>query len=364
MKKILAVAPMMDWTDRHCRAFHRMLSKNALLYTEMVHAGAILFGDQARHLDFDMIEKPLVLQLGGSEPLDLAQAAQIGQRWGYSQIDINCGCPSERVQRGSFGACLMAEPKLVSSCVQAILEAVDLPVSVKHRLGLDAMNPAQSQNDYQYVLDFMLGICDAGATQLSVHARNAVLKGLSPKENRTIPPLRYEIAKQLRVDVQKHYPHVQVLLNGGLSSNSEIFAHWNDFDGFMIGRAAYHTPAILLAWDRMMETNGQDYGYFLNEQTWRRVQEQFVEYTQNWLLACQESGRPERFQLAGITRHILGFAHGLGGSRLWRQQLSDHRLLHRVKTVEQVTQFFEMASAHLRIFSDQSDSYLPYQQID
>ena len=228
MKKILAVAPMMDWTDRHCRAFHRMLSKNALLYTEMVHTGAILFGDQARHLDFDLIEKPLVLQLGGSEPFDLAQAAKIGQRWGYSQIDINCGCPSERVQRGSFGACLMAEPKLVSSCVQAILEAVDLPVSVKHRLGLDAMNPAQSQNDYQYVLDFMLGICDAGATQLSVHARNAVLKGLSPKENRTIPPLRYEIAKQLRVDVKKYYPHVHVLLNGGLSSNSEIFAHWND----------------------------------------------------------------------------------------------------------------------------------------
>ncbi len=349
--KILAVAPMMDWTDRHCRSFHRILSKKAILYTEMINTGAIIYGDRPKHLDFDKDEHPVVLQLGGSEPFDLAQAAKIAQEWGYDQIDLNCGCPSERVQRGSFGACLMAEPNLVADCVKAMKDAVDIPISVKHRLGLNEMDPTQEQ-DYQFVLDFMLKVCDAGASQLTIHARNAILKGLSPKENRTVPPLRYEVAKQLRMDVKNQFSQVNVLLNGGLETNQDIANHWDDFDGFMIGRAAYHTPAHLLAWDQMIESSGQNYGYFLNAQTWKIVEEKLIDYAIRWYRFCQQSQGKYVFNIAAITRHVLGFAHGIGGSRYWRQILSNHHLLHDVQNESQIREFFISASQTLRIFSD------------
>jgi len=234
----------MEWTDRHCRSFHRLLTKEAVLYTEMVTSGALLHGDQARHLDYGTIEHPVVLQLGGSEPSDLARCAELAQQWNYDEIDLNCGCPSERVQKGAFGACLMAEPALVAECVRAMRSVYDRPISVKHRLGLDQMDASQSKEDYQFVLDFMLAVADAGASQVTIHARNAVLKGLSPKENRTKPALHYEVAKQLRIDTQKSYPHLKVLLNGGLDSNEQIANYWQDFDGFMVGRAAYHFPAM------------------------------------------------------------------------------------------------------------------------
>ncbi len=350
--KILAVAPMMDWTDRHCRSFHRLLTKKGHLYTEMINAGAIIYGDVGRHLDFDQEQHHLVLQLGGSEPQDLAKAAKIAQDWGYDQIDLNCGCPSERVQRGSFGACLMAEPQLVADCVKAMKDAVSIPVSVKHRLGLDDMNPHLEQ-DYQFVLDFMAQVSEAGASQLTIHARNAVLKGLSPKENRMIPPLRYDIAKRLRSDLQQHFPLTKVLLNGGLDTNQSIANHWDDFDGFMIGRAAYHTPAILLGWDEMILSQGRNFGYFLNDQTWLEIQRGIIHNIQAWLVQCQLAQRP--FYLAAITRHILGLAHGLGGARLWRQQLSDHRLLSEVKTADDIEMFFTQACRELRIFSDEND---------
>jgi len=350
-KKILAVAPMMDWTDRHCRSFHRILSKKAILYTEMINTGAIIYGDRPKHLDFDRDEHPVVLQLGGSEPTDLAQAAKIAQEWGYDQIDLNCGCPSERVQRGSFGACLMAEPDLVADCVKAMKDAVDIPISVKHRLGLNEMDPTQEQ-DYQFVLDFMLKVCGAGASQLTIHARNAILKGLSPKENRTIPPLRYEVAKQLRIDVKNQFAHVNVLLNGGLETNEDIANHWDDFDGFMIGRAAYHTPAHLLAWDQMIESSGKNYGYFLNAQTWKVVEEHLIDYSIRWFRYCQQSQGKSIFNIAAITRHVLGFAHGIGGSRYWRQILSNHHLLNDVQNESQIRDFFISASQTLRIFSD------------
>ncbi len=340
---------MMEWSDRHCRSFHRILSKEAILYTEMVNSGAIIFGDKARHLDFDKNEHPVVLQLGGTEPEDIAKAASIGQQWGYDQIDLNCGCPSERVQRGSFGACLMREPELVATCVKAMKEATDIPISVKHRLGLDEMNPAENIQDYQFVLNFILKVAEMGASQVTIHARNAILKGLSPKENRTVPPLRYEVAKQLRLDVKKDFPDFKVILNGGLENNADIARHWDDFDGFMIGRAAYHHPAILIGWDRLIQSGGKDYGYFLNENVWLEIQEKIITYTQSWYRECQQKNQP--FHIGSITRHILGLAYGLAGARHWRQVLSDHRILHQVQSEKSIRDFFESASQNLRIFS-------------
>lgn len=353
MNKILAVAPMMEWTDRHCRSFHRLLSKKSVLYTEMVTTGALIYGNVPRHLDFSEDQHTVVLQLGGSEPGDLAKAAVLAQKWGYDQIDLNCGCPSERVQRGAFGACLMAEPNLVAECVRVMKEATDLPISVKHRLGLDQMDPSANPSDYQFVHDFICGVAEAGASQVTIHARNAVLKGLSPKENRMIPPLRYDVAKQLRLDVQKQYPNLKVLLNGGLESNSDIARYWDDFDGFMVGRAAYHQPAIMLGWDAMLKSNAEEYGYFLGETVWLEIQEGVINQTIAWLSECQAKNIP--FHIGSITRHILGFAHGLGGSRFWRQQLSDHRILAAVKSESDIRHFYEQASKKLRIFSEEYD---------
>ncbi|CAN1525375.1 COG0042 tRNA-dihydrouridine synthase [Burkholderiaceae bacterium] len=345
MPKRLAVAPMMEWTDRHCRSFHRLLTQNAVLYTEMVTSGALLHGDQPRHLDYSSIEHPVVLQLGGSEPNDLARCAELAQEWGYDEIDLNCGCPSERVQKGAFGACLMAEPDLVADCVRAMRAACDRPISVKHRLGLDHMDAAQSTRDYQFVLDFILAVADAGASQVTIHARNAVLKGLSPKENRTKPALHYEVAKQLRTDAKKSYPNLQVLLNGGLETNEQIAAHWHDFDGFMVGRAAYHFPAMLLGWDDLLQSDGSAAGYLFSETEWHRIQIGLVQQSKAWFDHCQDHQKP--FYLGAITRHIMGLAHGRAGSRRWRQRLSDHRGLAQVKSKEAIEEFFFEASLEL-----------------
>jgi len=348
--KILAVAPMMEWTDRHCRSFHRLLTKKTVLYSEMVTTGALIYGNVPRHLDYDQSQHPVVLQLGGSEPDELAKAATLVQGYGYDQIDLNCGCPSERVQKGAFGACLMREPKLVAQCVKAMKNEVDLPISVKHRLGLDHMDPENNVSDYQFVLDFISQVAEAGASLVTIHARNAILKGLSPKENRTVPPLRYEVAKQIRLDIKKQYPDLRVLLNGGLENSSDIAKYWQDFDGFMVGRAAYHQPAMLLGWDEMIDSDGQDYGYFLGEKTWMEIQEKIIHQAISWLKECQEKSIP--FHLSSITRHILGLAHGLGGSRFWRQMLSDHRQLSEVQSEQQIRQFFCESSKRLRIFAD------------
>lgn len=222
----------MDWTDRHCRYFHRQISRHTWLYTEMVTTGALLHGDVPRHLDFDEVEHPVALQLGGSEPDDLAKAARLGEQWGYKEINLNCGCPSERVQRGAFGACLMAEPKLVAEGVKAMRDAVSIPVTVKHRIGIDAIET------YDFVRDFVGTIAEAGCETFIVHARNAILKGLSPKENREIPPLRYEVVYQLKRD----FPHLEILLNGGVQTLEQIDTHLEHVDGVMIGREAYHHP--------------------------------------------------------------------------------------------------------------------------
>ena len=234
---------MLDWTDRHCRYLHRVLSKNALLYTEMVTTGALLHGDVARHLRFNIEEHPIALQLGGSEPNDLARCAKLGQEWGYDEINLNCGCPSERVQRGAFGACLMREADLVADGIKAMLDAVGgaIPVTVKHRIGID------KEESYGFVRDFVGTLAEAGCTTFIAHARNAWLKGLSPKENREIPPLRYDMVYQLKKD----FPHCHISINGGVRTSAEVQAHWQHVDSVMVGREAYHNPFWLAEWDAL-----------------------------------------------------------------------------------------------------------------
>ena len=336
---------MMEWTDRHCRSFHRTLTKEAVLYTEMVTTGALIHGDVPRHLNFSQDQHPVVLQLGGSEPADLAKAAELAQQWGYDEIDLNCGCPSERVQRGAFGACLMAEPALVADCVRSMKSVVDIPISVKHRLGLDSMDASSSESDYQFTLHFILAVADAGAGQVTIHARNAVLKGLSPKENRSKPPLHYEVAAKLRLDAQKQFPNLKVLLNGGFETNEQIAGHWDQFDGFMVGRAAYHFPAMLLGWDDLINSNGEAAGYLFSETEWQRIQIALVKQVQAWFDECQAKKKP--FYIGAFTRHILGLAHGRAGARYWRQRLSDHHALAKVQSKAAIADFFLDASLTL-----------------
>ncbi len=231
----LSIAPMLDVTDRHCRYFHRLLAPKALLYTEMVTTGALIYGDVPRHLMFNQEEHPVALQLGGSEPEALVHCAKLGQEWGYDEINLNCGCPSERVQKGAFGACLMAEADLVADCIKAMQDAVTVPVTVKHRLGLDY------DESYAFVRDFVAKIYDVGCRVFVSHARNAVLKGLSPKDNREIPPLRYEVVAQLKKD----FPDALFILNGGIHQLEQAKNLLANFDGIMIGRAAWHEPYLL-----------------------------------------------------------------------------------------------------------------------
>jgi len=301
----LSVAPMMDWTDRHCRYFHRLLSRHALLYTEMVTTGALIHGDVPRHLRFNSEEHPVALQLGGSEPADLARAAKLGQEWGYDEININCGCPSERVQRGAFGACLMNEAPLVADCVKAMVDAVDVPVTVKHRIGID------KEESYGFVRDFVGTVADAGCTVFIAHARNAWLKGLSPKENREIPPLRYELVYQLKQD----FPHLTIAINGGITQTAEVAGHLAHVDGVMLGREAYHNPWWLTEWDSAF------YGAPARDITREMVEAQMVDY-------MEREAAQHGTHWYSIARHMLGLRHGLPGARRWRQVWTDHRLKH------------------------------------
>ena len=247
----LCVAPMLDWTDKHCRHLHRLITRHARLYTEMVTCGALLHGSLRRHLRRDEMERPVALQLGGSDPAELAQCARLGQQWGYDEINLNCGCPSPRVQRGAFGACLMTQPRLVADCVKAMRDAVHIPVTVKHRIGIDR------EESHAFVRDFVGEVAQAGCGVFIVHARNAWLEGLSPKENREVPPLRHERVWQLKRD----FPQLTICLNGGVSSNEQIAAHLAHVDGVMLGRAAYHHPWLMSEWDaRFFGDAGRDTG--------------------------------------------------------------------------------------------------------
>ena len=280
---------MMDVTDRHCRYFLRQVNSRARLYTEMITTGALIHGDVPRHLDFSEEEHPVALQLGGSEPDELARCAKLGEAYGYDEINLNIGCPSERVQRGAFGACLMAEPRLVAQCVSRIKNAVSIPVTVKHRVGIDKIE------EYAFVRDFVGTVAEAGCNTFIVHARNAVLKGLSPKENREIPPLKYDYVYRLKRD----FPHLEIVINGGINSSAQIDVHLKSVDGVMIGRAAYANPWFLA-----------DGG-----KTRAQVVRRMVDYAKR-----QES-------LRHVTRHMLGLYHGMPRARLWRQMLSDSERL-------------------------------------
>jgi tRNA-dihydrouridine synthase A len=301
----MSVAPMLDWTDRHCRYFHRLLSRHALLYTEMVTTGALIHGDVSRHLRYNAEEHPLALQLGGSEPADLAQCAKLGEAWGYGEINLNCGCPSERVQRGAFGACLMNEPQLVADGVKAMVDVVSVPVTVKHRIGID------KSESYDFVRDFVGTVSEAGCQTFIVHARNAWLKGLSPKENREVPPLRYEVAYQLKQD----FPQLTIVVNGGITSNEQVAGHLAHVDGVMLGREAYHNPWWLASWDAAFFSEAP------NELSRESVEEQMCDYMARETAA---HGTP----WATMARHMLGLRHGLPGARRWRQVWSDHQLKH------------------------------------
>jgi tRNA-dihydrouridine synthase A len=294
---------MMDWTDRHCRYFNRLLSRHARLYTEMVTTGALLHGDVPRHLDFDETEHPVALQLGGSEPADLAHCARLGEHWGYDEVNLNCGCPSERVQRGAFGACLMAEPKLVADCVKAMADAVSIPVTVKHRIGID------KGESYEFVRDFVGTVAEAGCGVFAVHARNAWLKGLSPKENREIPPLRYEMVHRLK----REFAHLVITTNGGIKTADDIACELAQVDGVMIGREAYHHPWLLAGWDARFF--GADAVAITREQ----VESQMVEY-------MERQHALHGTAWSSIARHMMGLYNGLPGARRWRQVWSDHRL--------------------------------------
>jgi tRNA-dihydrouridine synthase A len=306
----LSVAPMMDWTDRHCRVFHRHITRHTWLYTEMVTTGALLYGDVARHLDFSNEEHPVALQLGGSEPADLAKSAKLGEQWGYDEINLNCGCPSERVQKGAFGACLMAEPQLVADCVKAMRDAVAIDVTVKHRIGIDDVQ------SYDFVRDFVGTIADAGCATFIVHARNAILKGLSPKENREIPPLKAEYAYQLKRD----FPQLEIIINGGIKTLDEIDAHLLHVDGVMLGREAYHNPYLMACFD------ARYYQDDMPTKSRLEVLQAMLPYIRAQL-ARSGSGSTSGPRLNSITRHMLGLMAGMPGARAFRQTLSDSKKL-------------------------------------
>jgi tRNA-dihydrouridine synthase A len=269
----------------------------------MITTGALMFGNVPRHLDFDHAEHPVALQLGGSDPQQLAHCARLGEAWGYDEINLNVGCPSERVQTGSFGACLMAEPQLVADCVAAMRDAVALPVTVKHRTGIDAVE------DYAFLRDFVGTVAHAGASVFLVHARNAILKGLSPKENREVPPLKYEYVHRLKRD----FPELTVVVNGGITTHEAISAELEHVDGVMLGRAAYHNPYLLA------EAGEYCFGAAAPPRTRAEIAQALVPYARTQLA----SG----VRLRAIAQHVLGLYHGRSGVRAWRRMLSDPTLL-------------------------------------
>lgn len=299
----LSVAPMLDWTDRYDRAFLRRMTRHTLLYTEMVVSGAILFGKRERFLDFDAEEQPLALQLGGSNPAELAQCARIAEDWGYAEVNLNVGCPSDRVSAGRFGACLMAEPALVADCVAAMKGATRLPVTVKHRIGIDELD------SYELLCRFVETVAAAGCETFIIHARKAWLNGLSPKENREIPPLRHDVVHAIKAD----FPQLEIILNGGLRTMEACLEHMPALDGCMIGRAAYETPYV------MAEADGQIFGDPHPIPSRAEVIEAYLPYMAEKMAQGVPMGR--------MVRHILELFHGQPGGRLWRRHLSQNAYL-------------------------------------
>lgn len=313
----------MDWSDRHCRFFFRQLSPHAVVYSEMVTTGALIHGDVERHLRFHSAEHPVALQLGGSDPVDLARCAMLGQEYGYDEINLNCGCPSERVQHGAFGACLMAEPQLVAACVKAMQDAVVVPVTVKHRLGIDSIE------DYDFVRRFVETVAAAGCGIFFVHSRNAILKGLSPKDNRVVPPLKYDYVYRLK----REFPELGIVINGGVETLQAIEQHLRHVDGVMLGRVAYHDPYVLAAAEARL--------YDDPPPSRARIVQVMFEY------ACEEVAHGT--SLRAIARHMLGLYHGQPNARLWRRMLSDATMLaaNRPDLLLQALQATEAAPAEI-----------------
>ncbi len=293
-----SVAPMMEWTDRHCRFFHRLLTRHALLYTEMLTTGAIIHGDRTRVMTFNAAEQPVAIQLGGSDPRALAECAKIAEDFGYREVNLNVGCPSDRVQEGRFGACLMAEPQLVGDCVAAMKNAVRLPVTVKCRIGIDEQDPELALEE------LTCNVKSAGVDALIVHARKAWLAGLSPKENREVPPLDYDLVYRLKAA----HPNLPVVLNGGIATVEQAVAHIDHVDGVMMGRAAYHEPWCLLSVDPLL------FGEAAPFVSQRAAVEAYIPYVEMELA--------QGTRLHAITRHMLGLFHGMPGARAFRRHLA------------------------------------------
>jgi tRNA-dihydrouridine synthase A len=299
-----SVAPMMDYTDRHCRYFLRLLSPSALLYTEMITSAALVRGHATRLLEYDPAEHPVALQLGGSDPRELAEAAKLGEQFGYDEINLNCGCPSDRVQSGRFGACLMGEPALVAECIHAMREVVSVPVTVKCRIGIEPM-PFDAEDEYSFLTQFVSTVAEAGCSIFIVHARLAVLKGLSPKENREIPPLKYEVARRLR----EHFPSLTFIVNGGVKTVADVRQHLNDFDGAMIGREAYQNPYLLAELHQaIVDPNA-------SLPSREAIIQAYVPYVRARLA--------EGHRLRGMVRHVQGLYAGLPRVRSWRRYISE-----------------------------------------
>lgn len=295
-----STAPMMDWSDKHCRFFWRLLSKNALLYTEMVTTGAVIHGNTERFLQYNDEEHPIALQLGGSNPADLAQCARLAEQYNYDEVNLNVGCPSDRVQNNMIGACLMAEPQLVADCIKAMQDACGIDVTVKHRIGIDDID------SYEHMAHFVEKIASTGCTTFIVHARKAILKGLSPKENRDIPPLRYELVHQLKQD----FPDLEIIINGGIKTHEECAEHLSQVDGVMIGREAYHNPWLLASVDSRYYNASNSF------EDRHSVIKAFMPY-------IEEQLNKDVF-LHHMTRHTLGLFHGMPGARLYRRHLSEN----------------------------------------
>jgi tRNA-dihydrouridine synthase A len=300
VKRTFTTAPMMDWSDRHCRAFWRLLTKNAVLYSEMVTTGAILNNDPQRYLQFNNSEHPIALQLGGSNPQELARAAKIGEEFGYDEINLNVGCPSDRVQNNMIGACMMAHPELVADCMQAMAENCSIPVTIKHRIGIDDMA------DYDHLYRFVERIHQSGTHTFIIHARKAILQGLSPKENREIPPLIYDFV----YDIKKAFPELEIIINGGLADLDAMQSQLQHVDGVMVGREAYHNPWIL------SEVDSRFYGAERFNRSRHEVVEAFFPYMEEEL---QKGNR-----IAYMSRHILGIFNGLPGARQFRRHISEN----------------------------------------
>ncbi len=298
--RTFCVAPMLDWTDRHCRYFLRLISQHAVLYTEMITTGAIIHGDTEHHLRMDAFEHPVALQLGGSDPADLALACKLAAKYDYAEINLNCGCPSDRVQNGMFGAVMMKNAQITANCVAAMRDAVDLPITVKHRIGVD------DYDSYEFLRDFVGTVAASGCEVFLVHARKAWLKGLSPKQNREIPELNYDRVYQLKQD----FPQLEIIINGGVTTLEESRVHLQHLDGVMIGREAYTNPYLLATVDQEL------YGATNAIKSRRQIGEEFLQYV--------DTEMSNGTKLSAMTRHILGLFHGMPGARQFRRHISEN----------------------------------------